>query len=134
GVWPVYCAPPAYGGQGMIIGWQTNTASGACAGQLFWCKPGQGVALNVTSTGGLFALPQPGSSYEMAVAGGTAYHLQINNAGQFVPATPVKQITLLPTGVLSGQIEINNQALPFKGIFLSPAAGGGGFILNDGKN
>ena len=70
----------------------------------------------------------------MAVAGGTAYNMQINSAGQFNPVTPVKQINLLPTGVLSGQIEINNKALPFKGIFISPTAGGGGFILNDGTN
>jgi uncharacterized protein (DUF2141 family) len=134
GVWPVYCAPSVYGGQGMIIGWQTNTTSGASAGQLFWCRPGPGAAVNVTSTGGLFTPPQPGGGYDLIVAGGTTANLQVSQAGQFIPATPVKQINLLPTGVLSGQMDLNNGALPFKGIFVNPAAGGGGFILSDGTN
>jgi hypothetical protein len=134
GIWPVFCAPSVYRGQGMIIGWQTNTASGTSLGQLFWCKPGQGVAVNMTSTGGLFAPPQAGGSYEMVLAEGTAASLQVSPARQFVPATIVKQMKILPTGVFSGQIEINQGALPFKGIFVNPALGGGGFILNDGTN
>jgi hypothetical protein len=70
----------------------------------------------------------------LIVAGGTTANLQVSQAGQFIPATPVKQINLLPTGVLSGQMDLNNGALPFKGIFVNPAAGGGGFILSDGTN
>jgi hypothetical protein len=118
----------------MLIGWQTNTTSGASTGHLFWCKPSVGVAISLTSAGGVFTPPQAGSNYEMSVAGGAAYNLQISSAGQFESATPVNQISLLPTGVLSGQIEINNKGLAFKGIFISPTAGGGGFILNDGTN
>jgi len=31
---------------------------------------------------------------------------------------------------LSGSIETNNQRRPFKGVFISPSAGGGGLILD----
>ena len=43
-------------------------------------------------------------------------------------------ISLLPTGVLSGLIDVNQAELPFKGAFISPSAGGAGFILEaDGQ-
>jgi hypothetical protein len=39
-------------------------------------------------------------------------------------------ISLLSSGVLSGDIELSNNKVPFKGVFISPSAGGGGFILD----
>ena len=61
GIWPVYIVPSSYKGKGMIIGWQTNTPSGVCDGQLFWFKPSAGVATNLTSTGAEFAAPVAGA-------------------------------------------------------------------------
>jgi hypothetical protein len=130
GVWPVYMVPSSYKGKGMIIGWQTNTPSGACDGQLFWFKPSAGVATNLTSTGAAFAAPVAGAQYQMVLAGaGTPLALAVNQARQFVPKSPIMKISLLPTGVLSGTIDVNQANLPFKGAFISPAAGGAGFIL-----
>ena len=130
GIWPVYMVPPSYQGKGMIIGWQTNTPSGACDGQLFWFKPSAGVATNLTSTGAEFAAPLAGAPYQMVLAGGTKIPLAVSQARQFVPRPPIVGITLLPTGVLSGSIDVNHNDLPFKGIFISPSAGGAGFILD----
>jgi hypothetical protein len=114
----------------MIIGWQTNTPSGACDGQLFWFKPFAGVATNLTSTGAAFAAPVAGAQYQMVLAGaGTPLTLAVNQSRQFVPKSPLMKISLLPTGVLSGTIDVNQANLPFKGAFISPAAGGAGFIL-----
>ena len=45
------------------------------------------------------------------------------------PVPPVTQISLQSTGVLTGQIDVGNEKLPFKGAFVSPSAGGAGFIL-----
>jgi cyclophilin family peptidyl-prolyl cis-trans isomerase len=129
GVWPVYVVPSSYKGKGMIIGWQTNTPAGACDGQLFWFKPSSGVATNLTSTGAEFAAPVAGAQYQMVLAGGTSYPLAVNQARQFVPESPITGISLLSTGVLSGYIDINQAKFPFKGAFISPSAGGAGFIL-----
>ena len=132
GVWPVYMVPSSYQGKGMIIGWQTNAPSGACDGQLFWFKPAIGFATNLTSTGALFAAPAANTQYEMVLAGGAASPLAISKARQFVPQPPIVAIFLLPTGVLSGVIDVNNAKLPFKGAFINPSAGGAGFILDTG--
>lgn len=134
GVWLVYIVPSSYKGKGMIIGWQTNTPTGRCDGQLFWFKPSQGVATNLTSTGAEFAAPLAGSQYQMILAGGTTLPLAVNRARQFVPQPPLVGISLLTTGVLSGNVDINQAKLPFKGVFISPSAGGAGFILDaDGQ-
>jgi hypothetical protein len=134
GIWPVYIVPSSYKGKGMIIGWQTNTPSGACNGRLFWRKPAIGVANNLISAGAAFAAPVAGTRYQMLLAGGTSHSLAVSKARQFVAQPPITQITLLPTGVLSGLIDVNHAQLPFKGAFISPAAGGAGFILyTDGQ-
>jgi hypothetical protein len=130
GIWPVYIVPSSYHDQGMIIGWETNTPSGACDGQLFWFKPAIGFATNLTSSGAVFAAPVAATQYQMVVAGGTTNSLAVSSAGQFVPQPPVVAISLLPTGVLSGLIDVGDAKLPFKGAFISPVAGGAGFILD----
>jgi hypothetical protein len=130
GIWPVYDAPSSYKGKGMIIGWQTNTPSGACDGQLFWSKPGTGLTANLTSTGAAFAAPVTNTQYQIVVAGGTSHSLMVSPARQFVPAPPISSISLLPTGVLSGFIELSDGKRAFKGAFISPSSGGGGFILD----
>ena len=66
----------------------------------------------------------------MVLAGGTTNSLAVNQARQFVPQPPVVAISLLPTGVLSGYIDVNQDKLAFKGAFISPSAGGAGFILD----
>jgi hypothetical protein len=114
----------------MIIGWQTNTPLGACDGQLFWYKPGMSFASNLTVTGAAFAAPVAATQYQIVVAGGTTNSLAVSKARQFVPAPPVTGISLLPTGVLSGFIELSDGKRPFKGAFLSPSAGGAGFVLD----
>jgi cyclophilin family peptidyl-prolyl cis-trans isomerase len=130
GIWPVYIVPPSYKGKGMIIGWQTNTPSGACDGQLFWFKPSVGSASNLTCTGAAFAAPAAGTQYQMVLAGGTSNALAVSQTRQFVPAPPIVGISLLSTGVLSGSIDLNNNKRPFKGAFVSPSAGGAGFIVD----
>jgi peptidyl-prolyl cis-trans isomerase A (cyclophilin A) len=130
GIWPVYIVPSSYKGNGMIIGWQTNTPSGACDGQLFWFKPAIGFATNLTSTGAAFAAPVANTQYQMVLAGGTTNSLAVSKTRQFVAAPPVTAISLLPTGVLSGFIDVGHDKLPFKGAFISPAAGGAGFIVD----
>jgi hypothetical protein len=68
GIWPVYSVPPSYKGKGMLIGWQTNTPSGASDGQLFWFKPAIGFATNLTSIGARFQAPVENTQYQMRVA------------------------------------------------------------------
>jgi cyclophilin family peptidyl-prolyl cis-trans isomerase len=134
GIWPVYIVPPSYKGKGMLIGWQTNTPSGASDGQLFWFKPAIGFATNLTSTGARFQAPVENTQYQMRVAGGTSASLPVSTAGQFVPQPPIVGISLLPTGVLSGHIDVNNTTFQFKGAFISPSQGGAGFVLEpDGQ-
>jgi cyclophilin family peptidyl-prolyl cis-trans isomerase len=130
GIWPVYIVPSSYKDKGMIIGWQTNTPSGACDGRLFWFKPATGFATSLTVTGAEFAAPVAGTQYQMVLAGGTTNSLAVNTVRQFVPQPPVVAISLLPTGVLSGYIDFNKDKLAFKGAFISPSAGGAGFIMD----
>ena len=43
GIWPIYAVPSGYRASGMLIGWATNFASGACGARLSWYKaPGLG--------------------------------------------------------------------------------------------
>jgi hypothetical protein len=145
GIWPVYIVPSSYKRKGMIIGWQTNTPSGTCDGQLFWFKPAIGYATNLTSSGAAFEAPAEGTDYPMVRAGGITNWLAVSNARQFVPqsttagisfmptgiqSNSIVRIFLLPTGVLSGTIDVDGKNRPFKGAFISPADGGAGFILD----
>jgi peptidyl-prolyl cis-trans isomerase A (cyclophilin A) len=130
GIWPVYIVPPGYKNKGMIIGWQTNSPSGACEGQLFWYKPGTGMSSNLASSGALFAAPLADTQYQLVLAGGVTNTLTVNSARQFVPHSPITAISLLPTGVLSGLIDVNHSNRPFRGAFVSPSAGGGGFFVD----
>jgi cyclophilin family peptidyl-prolyl cis-trans isomerase len=133
GIWPVYVVPPSYKGKGMIIGWQTNTPSASCDGQLFWFKPSLGFATNLNSTGAEFAAPKADTQYQMVLAGATNT-LNVSQARQFVPRAPITTISLLPTGLLSGYTDVEHGELLFKGAFISPSAGGAGFILDtDGQ-
>jgi cyclophilin family peptidyl-prolyl cis-trans isomerase len=130
GIWPVYIVPSSYKGKGMIIGWQTNTLAGACDGQLFWCKPGPGSASNLTSSGAVFAGPAANTQYQMILAGGTSNSLPVNSSRQFEPQLNVVAITLQSGGILSGNIDVGGEKLPFKGAFIDPANGGAGFIID----
>ncbi len=138
GIWPVYIVPSIYKvkgvGEGMILGWQTNTPSGACEGELYWFKPAIGSATNLASTGAKFQAPAAGTTSQMVVAGVTTNSLPVNNGQHFVADPPIVGITLLPSGVLSGHIDIDGDKLPFKGAYISPLEGGAGFIIGaDGQ-
>jgi cyclophilin family peptidyl-prolyl cis-trans isomerase len=130
GVWPVYIS--SYNGKGMTIGWQTNTPSGTCNGELFWFKPSVGFATNLISTGATFAGPVSNTQYQMILTGGITNSLEVSATRQFVPQSPIVRISLLPTGVLSGVIDFSNDKLPFRGAFVNPSVGGAGFILGIG--
>ncbi len=130
GIWPVYLVPSSYKGKGMVIGWQTNTASGSCDGQLYWFKPASILASNLTSSGAVFAPPVAGSQYQMLLAGGTSNALAVSPTHQFVAHAPIVSISLLPTGLLSGLIDIDHDNRPFKGAFISPSLGGAGFFVD----
>jgi cyclophilin family peptidyl-prolyl cis-trans isomerase len=130
GVWPVYIVPSSYKGKGMVIGWQTNTSSGLSDGQLFWFKPSAGLATGLTSTGAAYGPPAAGAQYQMLRVGGATNSLAVSASRQFVPQLPITEISLSSTGILSGQIEVNDHKLPFKGAFVSPSAGGAGYILD----
>jgi cyclophilin family peptidyl-prolyl cis-trans isomerase len=132
GIWPVYVVPSSYKGKGMVMGWQTNTPSGACEGQLFWCKPGARFASNLTSSGAAFAAPLAGTQYQMALPGGTTNALPVSSARQFVAQSNIVSISLLSTGVLSGYVEVNKTKLAFKGAFIDPTNGGAGFLIEAG--
>ena len=128
GIWPVFVVPSNYKNKGMLIGWQTNSPSGAGDGRLYWFPPSSGFATDLISTGAKFSAPAAGTQYRMVLAGETNA-LTVSPAGQFTPRPPVTQISLQSTGVLTGQIDVGNEKLPFKGAFVSPSAGGAGFIL-----
>jgi hypothetical protein len=130
GIWPVYVVPSSYKKEGMIMGWQTNTHAGACHGQLFWCRPGVGLASNLISTGALFQAPAAGTHYQMILAGGTSNGLAVNSSRQFVAQSNVISISLASSGVLSGIINVSNEKLAFKGAFINPTQGGAGFIID----
>jgi hypothetical protein len=149
GVWPVYATPNGDRNDGMLIGWETNSPSGSCSGQLFWYKGpnigsydkgGIGIVSNmpVTSNGTNYSRPAAGSQYSIIFQGGTiapplTNSVTVNGAGQFVVSggTADKlKISLTANGVLSGSIlnPNNNKVLQFKGAFISPSQGGSGFI------
>jgi uncharacterized repeat protein (TIGR02543 family) len=129
GIWPVYIAPARYKGKGVLIGWETNKPSGAVAGNLFWVNPSVGAATNLTSSGSQFEAPVAGTTYQFVLASGSTNSLSVNKSRQFTPSTPILGISLLPSGILSGRIDIEGDKLPFKGAFISPAEGGAGFII-----
>jgi hypothetical protein len=139
GIWPVYIVPSIYKvkgvGEGMILGWQTNTPSGACEGELYWFKPAIGSATNLAANGAKYQAPAAGTTSQMVVPGVTTNSLPVNNGQHFVAAPPaIVGITLLSSGVLSGHIEVDGAKLPFKGAYISPVEGGAGFIIGaDGQ-
>ena len=82
GVWPVYAVPSGDGKNGMLLGWETNDASGNCNGQLYWYKAagvgnyftgGIGVMTNMvlSSVGTNFTKPAVGSEFSIVFQGGT---------------------------------------------------------------
>jgi hypothetical protein len=129
GIWPVYAVPSGDAGRGMLIGWQTNTVSGLCDGQVFWFNPAFGYATNLISTGAAYSPPKAGTQYQIVLAGGVTNALAVSQNGQFAATPPNLQISLQPGGVLAGFVDVENTKLPCKGIFINPASGGGGFII-----
>jgi hypothetical protein len=141
GLWPVYIVPSSYRGQGMIIGWQTNLSP---LTPLFWVKPPlpgsyypAGFSTELNMTGGSHLAPAGGPSYQIIFGEGSSgagaaltNFLSVNTSKQFVPAGGAArlQVSLLASGLLTGTY-FNGQTFPFKGVFISPGAGGGGFIL-----
>jgi cyclophilin family peptidyl-prolyl cis-trans isomerase len=153
GVWPLYVIPAGYKTNGMLMGWETNQASGGSSGQLYWYKAsdigayytnGVGIVSNmpVNSTGTNYARPATGSQYSIIFQGGTIVppltnSLMVNEAGQFVVSNspPDKlKISLSANGVIAGSIlnSNDNKTLRFKGAFISPSQGGSGFIPDAG--
>jgi cyclophilin family peptidyl-prolyl cis-trans isomerase len=153
GIWPLYAIPDGDKNQGMLMGWETNSASGNCSGQVYWYKApsvgayftgGIGVVSNMflNSTGTNYSRPVTGSQYSIVFEGGTLATpltniLVANDAGQFVvsgsPADKLK-ISLSANGVLAGSIlnPADSKTLRFKGAFISPSQGGSGFIPDAG--
>jgi cyclophilin family peptidyl-prolyl cis-trans isomerase len=153
GVWPFYVIPTGNKTNGMLMGWETNSASGDCSGQLYWHKAphigayytgGVGVVSNmlVNSTGTNYSRPAAGSQYSIIFEGGTIVPpltntLMVNEAGQFAvsDSPPDKlKISLSANGVITGSVlnTNDNKTLRFKGAFISPSQGGSGFIPDAG--
>jgi cyclophilin family peptidyl-prolyl cis-trans isomerase len=129
GIWPVFIVPGSYRSLGLVIGWQTNSPSGGCDGQLFWVAPHQASATSLNSIGSMFSAPAAGTQYQIVLPGGATNSLTVGAARGFLPQPPVIGISSLPNGVLTGVVSVNHHDLSFKGAFVSPAAGGGGFVL-----
>jgi len=149
GVWPFYVVPAGYKTNGMLMGWETNLASGYCSGQLYWCKaPGvgtyytTGVNTDMNSTGTNYNHPAAGN-YTIVFQGGTLSVPVTNQlsvagtGGQFKPVNPNDKLTisLSSAGVLTGHFlnPNDNKTLQFKGAFFGQSQGGSGFILEGGS-
>jgi cyclophilin family peptidyl-prolyl cis-trans isomerase len=151
GIWPLYVIPGGDRDAGMLMGWETNDASGVCDGQLYWYKAagigdyytsGVGVISNMfmNSPGTNYLRPVTGSQYSIVFEGGTIVSpltnaLVVNEQGQFVvsgePDDKLK-ISVSPNGVITGSLLNNGTTLKFKGAFISPTQGGSGFIPDAG--
>jgi hypothetical protein len=151
GVWPLYYK--LYSGKGLLIGWQTNTASNTCIGQLTWIKPKiagtyytNGFTEELTDFGARYVPPVTNTQYQIIFQSGTLTNsvtnlLTVNKYGQFVPATGPTDtdklsISLSSAGVLTGSIynTADKKTLQFAGAFISPSEGGSGFVLDtDGQ-
>jgi cyclophilin family peptidyl-prolyl cis-trans isomerase len=153
GIWPLYAVIAGDNNRGILLGWETNNASGECNGQLYWYKPphvgayysgGIGVKSNMflNSPGTNSARPAAGSQYVIVFEGGTIVPpltnlLTVNEEGQFVVSNnpPDKlKISLSAYGVITGSFlnTNDNQTLRFKGAYLGPSQGGSGFIPETG--
>ncbi|MGD0813177.1 MAG: peptidylprolyl isomerase [Verrucomicrobiota bacterium] len=153
GIWPLYVVPAGYKTNGLLIGWETNNASGSCSGQLYWYKApniggyysgGVGVVSNmlVSSGGTNYVHPTNGSQYSIIFGGGTILppltnNLGVNEKGQlFVEGSPSDnlKISLSANGVITGSLlnTNDNQTLRFKGAFIGASQGGSGFIPDAG--
>lgn len=144
GSWPLYAVPSGYGGRGMVLGWMSNSPSGAVSGSVYWYKGTNfgsyyknGVATNLTVSGTNYIPPSAG-----------AYAVILNQLTNSVPvtndvtvsgtrltptdATDKLSITLSPSGILSGHFvgTNSNSALQFRGAYFGPKEGGAGFILD----
>lgn len=136
GVWPVFATPAAYKGKGMLIGWETNTATN-CTGQLFWVKDGTTQVLN--STGTNHVAPTAGNEYAITFSGGSlgttlvTNFLGVTRSGGFTvldaPANKLS-ISLAGSGVVIGQFNSGGGVRKFKGIFTASSQSGAGFITD----
>jgi cyclophilin family peptidyl-prolyl cis-trans isomerase len=150
GVWPLYAVPVGYKTNGMLMGWETNTASNNCSGQLYWYKASHigtyytnGVDTNVTSTGTNYLAPAAGT-YLIVFQGGTitvpvTNELTVARTGdQFVISHPIAAerlvISLSTSGVISGHFLNTNddKTLDFSGAFFGQSQGGSGLIFEGG--
>jgi hypothetical protein len=152
GIWPLYAIPAGYKTNGVLMGWETNQASGISSGQLYWLKAPKigayltnGIEAVVQSTGTNYHPPAKGN-YSIVFQTATTNLLGSNNlsvakaGGQFKPGSASDSnklaISLLGNGVLTGHFVGANSAKPlqFKGAFFGQEDGGSGFILeNNGQ-
>jgi len=142
GVWPLYAS--FYKGQGILIGWETNQASGESAGTLYWIKNPRngtydtgGVDEQLNSVGTNYVRPAAGVSYRIIFGGGTVNppvtnEFSFNTAGTIVTTNQLKGSVLASTGVLKGSFvnPSTHATIDFSGIFVSQIQGGGGFTLD----
>ncbi len=148
GIWPLYVIPTGYKTNGMLMGWETNLASGGSSGQLYWYKAPNagayytsGVDTNVISTGTNY-LPPAATNYSIVFQGGTIVppltnFLKVNEADEFFVSggsADKLKISLSANGVISGSVlnTNDNKTLRFKGAFIGPSQGGSGFIPDAG--
>jgi hypothetical protein len=68
GIWPLYAIPAGYKTNGVLMGWETNQASGISSGQLYWLKAPKigayltnGIEAVVQSTGTNYHPPAKGN-------------------------------------------------------------------------
>lgn len=132
GIWPCFVQPAAYPKTGMLIGWQSLTASGS-TGQLYWLSPSDGTAASLSATGGPVAPPAANTQYDFVVPGDTTVTVTVNAEHKFVASSPFVNIALSPSGILTGTIKLVAGSASFKGAFINPSLGGGALIWEGGK-
>jgi hypothetical protein len=148
GIWPFYAS--LYGGQGIILGWQTWQTAAAPTnfeGWVAWSKPAKGSAYDTnaffvyTNSYSAGYVPPAEGSYQIvfggaSLANGLANTLKAGTNGLFiVESGQANNLTLTnnpATGALSGSFyyPTARTAHNFYGAFVSPALGGSGYFLD----
>lgn len=148
GVWPLYAMPTGYKTNGILMGWETNEASGYSSGRLYWFKTNNvgnyytsGVNVEVNSAGTNYIAPATGN-YSIVFQGGTLTNAITNELTVARDGAPFKVVTasdklalsISPNGVLTGHFvnPADNKTLQFKGAFFGQTQGGSGFFLDSG--
>lgn len=149
GIWPLYVTPSGYAENGMLMGWETNTATNF-SGQLYWYKKAgvgvyftNGVNTNMTTAGTNYPAAEPVAGTYSIVFQGGSLTIPVTNSltvvhagGPFNPgnssANPDRlSISLSSSGVLSGHFvhPETQKTVQFKGAYFGGTNGGSGFIL-----